>query len=115
MSQPASKPAPAPTERKGWAATDLDFAFVIDHELSMNPMARDAAQQLRNVPGVDAAFLDAPRIYVVTREHGAADREALIHIEDALTDRYGDEIIVCVRARQGRDVDSMLPGLQRIL
>ena len=96
MSQTASKPAPAP---------------LFDDPL---PIFNIVIERLQQIRGVDAAFLDNVRLYVVAREHGDVDREALLDVEDSLRETLGS-FAVCVRAHQGRDVASLLPGLARIL
>lgn len=67
-------------------------------------LAETVALVLRSVPGVEAAFLNGKAIYVVAREHGMIDRQALLDVEEKLA-RW--EIEIHVRAHQGRDLDSL--------
>jgi hypothetical protein len=106
------------------SSTDADWYSLIEAVVAqlnaetMPPLADAAAEALRSVPGVDAAFLDNSSgqqcIYVLAREHGVVDREELLGIEEKLTVGRG-EVAIRVRAHQGRDVNSLLAGSVRIL
>lgn len=78
-------------------------------------LAATAAEALKGVPGVEAAFLDGRSIYAVAREHGTVDRQALVDIEDRLAELGNIEIHV--RAHQGHGLESLgwVAGLKRIL
>ena len=76
-----------------------------------------AARLLRDVPGVDAAYLltgtREDTIYVIAQEHGIVDHGVLIDIESDLRRNYG-QVDISVRAHQGRDPDTMFAKEDRL-
>ena len=104
---------PATTDHEGW---DEEIVIRVPETLVREEgLVLEATDRLRGMPGVDAVFIDKFRVYVVTREHGDVDREALLRVEDTLSARYGDDVSLCVRAHQGRGAESVLSGPVRIL
>ena len=80
-------------------------------------LQRTAADQLRVLAGVEAAFLsgtdDERKIIVVAREHGIVNRSELLEVEDRLVEQFGS-LEISVRAHQGRGL-SAFEELERII
>ena len=71
---------------------------------------------LRTLPGVDAVFRsrDGQTFYAVTREHNSIDWDRLLEVERQIREAGQPEASVSVRAHQGRELDTLLEGLERL-
>lgn len=72
-------------------------------------LLKAATEQLHDIPGVEGIFVDGGEVYVVALEHDSVDRDALLDVEDRLEKQLGQDVIIHVRAHQGRGVDSVKP------
>lgn len=98
-----------------WKHAEYDVLLWVDPK-SDEGFEEAACRALRDVQGVDAAFLsggDERAIIVLAREHGDIDREVLVQIEDELSERFGT-VEIRVRAHQGRPI-TQYKGLAQIV
>ena len=72
-----------------------------------------ATKTLKEVPGIEAAFIRENQVYAVAREHSDIDWDALVRAEDILVD-YFSQVEVLVRARQKRPLSKMLSSYKRL-
>lgn len=77
---------------------------------------------LQDMPAVDGAYLHATlfdgsvTVSVFAKEHGTVDREALLKIEEGLSEAHRVRVTLNVRAHQGRSILGMVGGdRQRLL
>ena len=72
----------------------------------------ELATVLAGTEHIDAAYLgeasdDGVAVFVLVRDHGTVDRDALFDIEEAFSEKAGTPVTLFVRAHQGRDLRAM--------
>ena len=82
---------------------------------SADLFATEVTNLLRTVEHVDGAFLgpvtdSTVTVFVLAKEHGLVDRDALLDLEDQLSAARRLTVILTVRAHQGRDLRSLSGG-----
>lgn len=75
---------------------------------------RPLLEKLKEIPGIEAAFILGNRVYAIARELEDVDWEKLLEVEDQLLDEHSDFEPIGVWAHQGRDINQMFPGWERL-
>lgn len=73
----------------------------------------EVTKKLKAVPGAEAAFILGNQITVVAREHSDIGWEELVDVEDWSSGQDPD-FEFNVRVHQGRDINQMFPGWERL-